>query len=444
MLFRLPRLVWLPLLLAHALALAWAGRTRTWYFPDTDRYQQAARNLLAHGQLYARPWPARPPEGRAVQEFTIRPPGYPLVLAALGSGGARPVGVLLLQNALSLFNLWLVLGWWGRRFRPSPRQWALALGLALLWPAQLIYASAVMSEIGLQSIVLLLVVLAARFLKHGRSRHFAGVGLALVAAFMLKPVFFPLAGGLAGAGMALAWYRRQPRLAVLGLLPALLALAYMGWNYRRTGDFHFSSISTINLLTYNAAGVVRQTAGPAAEGRWLDAALAAADAQPSFAARQHLMQARAWAVLRAHPAACLGQQAQGMAAFFLDPGRFDISQFLRLPPPPGGGLLAQARAGHLAAAVLRLPWGLLLGLAAVALLNAARLGLAVRGFRRLGQAGNDLKTARWLALGLLLYVAALTGPLGAARFLVPVGPLLLGLALVGTGPAAAPAPKPVC
>ena len=133
-------------------------------------------------------------------------------------------------------------------------------------------------------------------------------------------------------------------------------------------------------------------------------------------------------MLRAHPLACLGQQAQGMAAFFLDPGRFDVSQFLRLPPPSGGGLLAQVRAGHLAAALLRLPWGLLLGLAALALLNAARLGLAVRGFGRLGQADSGLKTARWLALGLLLYVAVLTGPLGAARFLVPVWPLLLALA----------------
>ena len=437
---RLPRLVWLPLLLAHALALAWAGRTRTWYFPDTDRYQQAARNLLAHGQLYARPWPAQPPQGKAVQEFTIRPPGYPLVLAALGGSGARPWVVLLLQNALSLANLCLVLGWWGRRFRPGPRQWALALALALTWPAQLIYASAVMSEVLLQSLVLAMTVLAWRFWQHGRSRDFAGVGLALGAAFMLKPVFFPLAGVLAGAGLALAWHRRRPRLALLGLLPALLALAYMGRNYERTGDFHFSSISTINLLTYNAAGVVRQTAGPVAESRWLDAALAQADAQPTFAARQRLMQAQAWAVLRAHPAACLGQQAQGMVAFFLDPGRFDVSQFLRLPPPPGGGLLAQVRAGHLAAALRRLPWGLLLGLAALALLNAARLGLAVRGFGRLGQAGGALKTARWLALGLLLYVAVLTGPLGAARFLVPVWPLLLGLALVGM----MPAPKPAC
>ena len=51
-----------------------------------------------------------------------------------------------------------------------------------------------------------------------------------------------------------------------------------------------------------------------------------------------------------------------------------------------------------------------------------------------------MKTARWLALGLLLYVAMLTGPLGAARFLVPVWPLLLALALVGMTPVA----KPTC
>ncbi len=38
---------------------------------------------------------------------------------------------------------------------------------------------------------------------------------------------------------------------------------------QRTGYFHFSSIAEINLLHYNAAGVVRQLDGPAAEEKWV-------------------------------------------------------------------------------------------------------------------------------------------------------------------------------
>ena len=87
--------------------------------------------------------------------------------------------------------------------------------------------------------------------------------------------------------------------------------------------------------------------------------------------------------------------------------------------------------GGLMRAVGRLPLAMLTLLGAVLLANAMRLRLAVRGFRRLKKDGQSLRYGRWVAVGLLLYVALLTGPLGAARFLVPVWPLLLGLALAG-------------
>ena len=94
-------------------------------------------------------------------------------------------------------------------------------------------------------------------------------------------------------------------------------------------------------------------------------------------------------------------------------------------------MLAQVRAGTLLRAVTNLPLPLLGGLAIVLLANIVRLVLAVRGFGRLSTSGPMLRYGRWVAVGLLLYVAVLTGPLGAARFLMPVWPLLLGLALVG-------------
>jgi hypothetical protein len=123
-----------------------------------------------------------------------------------------------------------------------------------------------------------------------------------------------------------------------------------------------------------------------------------------------------------------------MGAFFLDPGRFDISQFGKLAPLPGGGMLGQVRSAGLPGlgqALQRLPWGLLTILGMVGALNAARLVLAVRGFWVARKGPPSIRMGRWGLAGLILYVAFLTGPLGAARFLVPVWPLLLMLALLG-------------
>ncbi|MVN78405.1 hypothetical protein GO988_18905 [Hymenobacter sp. HMF4947] len=437
-LWRLPAAVWLALLLAHALAGTYALRTGRYTFPDSGRYRQVAQNLGQHGQLYARPLPPYPPTGQDVQEFTIRPPGYPLLVLAVGA----PVGILLLQNLLSLGALAVVLrGWAAARARPpSSPEWAVALALALSFPAQLIYANVVMSEIPLQAVLLGGVGLAAAFARTGRARYLAGVATALVAAWLLKPVLAPFTLVFLGISSWLAWQRRRPILALFGALPLLLALAYMGWNAQRTGYFHFSSIAEINLLHYNAAGVLRQAQGPAAEATWVARTLRAANAAPTFAARQRLIDAAAGAVLRRYPLLYAGQHALGMATFFLDPGRFDASVFLG--QTQAAGLLNQLRGGGAAGllgALAQQPWGLLALLLITAVANVLRLALAVRGLRTASAhaptspdwLGFATPAGRWVAAGLLLYLAVLTGPLGAARFLVPGWPLLLALALRG-------------
>lgn len=428
---RVPGWVWMVLGLVHVLAMAWSMHSGRWHFPDSERYRQAATNLVQHGQLYARVWPADAPRGQEVQEFTIRPPGYPTILAALGSAAANPWLVLLLQNALSLLTLGTVLHWWAHWARPLPKHWFGALALILTFPAQLIYANAVMSEEFLQVLLLALTAAAVAFYQTGQLRYWMAVAGAVTLALLLKPVCCLMAVGVGVGGLVFGWRRRQPWVLVVGLLPLLVTGAYMAWNQQRTGYFHFSSITEINLLHYNAAGVVRQVQGQVAEDAWLAHILSLAKEQDSFAARQRLIQQEAEAVLWAHPWVYTRQHVQGMATFFLDPGRFDISEFLGLAPMTGGGLLAQVRAGGLWRAVGRLPLGLLTALLGILLANIARLVLAVRGFRRLGRVTMPWRAGRWVAAGVLTYLALLTGPLGAARFLMPAWPLLLGLALMG-------------
>ncbi len=433
---RVPKWAWAVLVLAHVLALGWALRTQGWKFPDSDRYQQAADNLRDHGVLYARPWPTAAPTGKDVQEFTIRPPGYPVVVILLGGLATRPVALLLLQNMLSLLNIGVVLRWWGQRTRSSRGQWGGGLLLALSFPGQLIYANALMSELLLQTAVLVMAGMALLLIATRRARFLVGICVAVALALLIKPVFYPLAGLVAAAGGWLAWRWRRPLLGVVGVAPALVVVLYMGWNLQRTGLFHFSSIAEINLLHYNAAGVVRALDGAEAEERWVASVLRAADAQPSFGQRQAIIQQMAARVLWTHPLVYARQHLQGMAALFVDPGRFDISEFLKLEPPKNGGFLAQIRAGGFGWALGQLPVALLVGLIGIALANVVRLGLAVRGFRQLKSSGPTLCAGRWVLVGLILYVAVLTGPLGAARFLVPVWPLLLALALVGWRPLA--------
>lgn len=428
-----PSWVWQVLLAAHFVALAWSLCTGSWIFPDSDRYQQAAENLHVHKVLYARPWPGTVPRGKQVQEFTIRPPGYPLALMAL-RGHQIPVYVLLAQNILSLIVLLAILRWWAARYRPKTKEWVKVLVLIFSFPAQFIYANALMSEILMQGLLVATVGFALLYLAAKSERFSWGSCVSLSMGLLVKPVLFPLAAVAAIAAAIQAWRHRRVSLLLVGLLPAAVTWSYMHWNEQRTGYFHFSSIAEINMLHYNAAGVVRQTRGAQAEEAWVMGVLREADGQPTFAARQKLIETKSVAILIAHPFVYATQHLVGMGTFFLDPGRFDISQFFHVTAPVGGGLLNQIRSRGLVQALGSLPLDMLGLLGVIAFANVARLYLAVRGFRVLGRESTTWRKGRWVVAGTILYVAFLTGPLGAARFMVPVWPLLLSLALAGMRP----------
>lgn len=428
---RVPWWVWLGLGLLHALALGWQLYHRQPLFPDSDRYLEAARNLSKAGVLYARPLTEQPLHPA---EYSIRPPGYPVFLLVTGAPAqALPWLALGLQNLLSLLNLGLALRWLARRASgvKSTWQWGVVLVLTAAMPAQYIYANVLMSETLLQTAVVGLWLSLEAFLSGlRRGRYLAGAAAAAALALLLKPVFFPFALVLLGVGGWAAWQQRRLRLALLGAVPLAVALLWMARNEARTGYFHFSSIAEINLLHYNVRGVLQATEGLPAADAFVDTTEAAVGRQLGFRQGQLLLRRRSLAKLRQYPGTYAAQHVRGMANLLLDPGRFDVVYFLGLPQKAGTGLLQQANQGGypaVLAAVRRLPLALLGGLLLVAAGNLLRLALLLRFACSPGypQAG------RLVLLGLVGYIALLTGPLGAARFAVPVLPLLLAGAGAG-------------
>ncbi|MDU0372598.1 hypothetical protein ACFPAF_19510 [Hymenobacter endophyticus] len=427
---RIPRWVLAGLVALHVLALGWQLHTRQPFFPDSDRYVQAARNLRDAGLLYALPLHEEPLQ---LQEYTIRPPGYPVFLLLTGGAGtAFPGLTLLLQNALSLLNLWLTLRWLARSTGGlHPWQWGAVLLLAVLAPAQFIYANVLMSETLLQTAVVVLWLSITKLLAgQWQRRTLSRTAVAAALALLIKPVFWPFAAVFLGIGVVLGWRRRRISLVAISVLPLLAASLWMARNQRQTGYFHFSSISEINLLRYNARGVLQAAQGSAAAEQFVRATLAAAERQPGFAAQQQYVQQHALAVLVQHPGTLVGQELRGVLTFFLDPGRFDVVHFLRLPQTAGSGLLQLLNQRSYAVALgylQSLPLGLLAGLLLLLSANVARLFLVLKfSFN-----SRYPWAVRLGLVSLVLYVALLTGPLGAARFTVPVLPLLLAAAGAG-------------
>ncbi|QDA59606.1 hypothetical protein [Hymenobacter jejuensis] len=421
-----PRWFWLALGVLHGAFFLYQVYNQYYIFPDTDRYLTAATNLRQAGELYALPLS----EPRHPQEYTIRPPGYPLFLLALGgTSEGFPWVVLLVQNLLSFFNLSLI-ALCLRRHQPKPWNWGALLALIATYPAQFIYANVLMSELLLQTCVVVLWYCAWAYSERQKPHYLLGAALALTAAMLTKPVFYPFCGVFLFISAVVAWRMRRLVLLACGLLPLLAALLFQGWNYQRTGYFHFSSIAEINLLRYNVRGVLQQTEGVDSAERFVREVVMKANELPSFAAQQRYITAQSWSVLARYPLVAVRLHMQGTLNCFLDPGRFDWVHFLGLSSQSDAGLLAKLHAKGYAAIwqyARQMPVALLVAFLVIAIANGLRLVLLGRFLLSRSYAWP----LRLVVAVLVFYVVFLTGPLGAARFLVPVFPLIALSATLG-------------
>ncbi|GAB4418524.1 MAG: hypothetical protein OHK0039_30050 [Bacteroidia bacterium] len=418
---------WGLVVLLHLLAAAWQYRAGGWYLVDSHEYVWAARNLLSEGRLYS----ADPAAPFRADHLTKRPPVYPLLLMLtyLPTGSALLVG--LLQTVLGLVSLALsrriLLRW-----SPSARVQRLWWVLAVVYPAQYLYAQWLMSELLLQALLLGLCWLLLE--SSQRVRAYAGAALLLVLAFLTKPVMYLFVLPFAALGGWWAWRRRDARYLLPALLPLLAVLLYGSWNAQRTGWFHISSIQNLSLLQYSTYHFLLHTQGPEAALRLTDEIWYAALGSEDFASGQRLIQSRCTAILLSEPLVYAGFHAKGMINFFLDPGRFDLYAFfqLQLPGEGGPGLTAAfAEAGYAGVwqYLRRQPLHLLALLGLLFALNVFKL----TGLLRFVLLRRVPPEARLLVVLLIGYLAVLTGPSGASRFMVPVFPLLVVAAAWGWG-----------
>jgi hypothetical protein len=150
-----------------------------------------------------------------------------------------------------------------------------------------------------------------------------------------------------------------------------------------------------------------------------DAVLAAI---PDYADRQRQTAEAAREAILARAPAYAAVHLQGTAAFVLDPGRFDLALFFDLPVGSSGGMDAASRgAGPLARFLTGQPWPLALLLAALTLWNAA-VAVAFLAWVWRGPAAPEVRVWAFVLAG---YLAAVTGPVGSARYRLAVVPLVL-------------------
>lgn len=187
---------------------------------------------------------------------TVRTPGYPLFLAAFLAAGLGYSGAIAAQHVLWTF---VVAGitWWSFRLTRSTTVAVVAGTIAAIDLPALQATNAILTETWATVFVSLAAWQAYRSAKSGAIVDAVIAGLFAGVAALVRPVAILLGVPLALA-IVLAGARafRMRAAAVLVISSLAIPAAWTARNYVQTGVATFSSISSLDLLLYRAAGTL--------------------------------------------------------------------------------------------------------------------------------------------------------------------------------------------
>jgi len=402
------------------------------YMGDSYEYIYEALNIKSRFFFYS---------GNAVlpidaEYMTQRQPGYPLFLLLVYLFTTNNWLVLVLQNLLSMLNIYYCRSLIQKIGYEKRHDWLLLL-LVIGYPSQFINANTIDPDILLQSFTLLYAGSYIRLLQSKDIRFAVHLSVALIAGFMVKPVLYPFAIVHVALVLipAIAWKIKMQRPLLLALIPILAVLLYNYSNYTRTGKFHFSSNQAFNAVYY-FNNYYSSRYGVAYADSFLSAERQLIAEQPSFPDRYDLANAEGKRLLRANMLPYTWFHLRRSARIFIEPGKAEIDLFSGkltygqlYSKQPAGFYVTLKKDGIKGLGNYIRTNATLPLIALILLLNCLRtIGLLL--FLR---CRNVALPVRIFIFTLLAYFAIAAGPIANTRYFLPVSLLSIGCAAIGAG-----------
>ena len=388
---------------------------------DSAEYLQCAQNA-SNGQGFQS---NKDGETFSEEAVTRRPPGYPAIILAMGQSKNSTMGIQVILSLSTIGLCILAL----RRFTKGRMPINFLLTGFILTPSQVIYATSIMSEIPFQFFLTLGIVSAIFFFQDRSIKWIFISALAISIGFTIKPVLYPLAILFSIAGLAYAFWKKNFRIVPTILIPVACVFALASWNYARTQVFEVSSIQTTNLFDVNMKLVLYQAQGEERGDQIIDSLETEADKIKDYGARQQFRSQQSRKIFFEYPHIAIYQYAKGILLFFVDPGRFDFITYAGIENKQGlMNAFAAQDSGAIKKILSSMPLWLWGALIIVFLFNIVKIACFAK-FLIMGKEGRPIKILLFCGIA---YIALASGPLGVSRYALPVVPLILIGASLGS------------
>ncbi|MCX6163822.1 MAG: glycosyltransferase family 39 protein [Ignavibacteriae bacterium] len=386
---------------------------------DSYEYLQQALNIKNYTSLYCLDFN----QPINMHFFTKRPPLYGLFILIFKTVFNSNFSVLLVQNILSFLNIIGLIKLLDK-FNFSFDFKKLILALLICLPVQFIYANMIMSEILLQTLLFWSFYFFLLYLETNRINYIFLYNTFLALAVLTKPVlvYFWIPNLLLLAYMFFG--RRKPLIIISGLIMPLAIFSLSLYNYYTTGSFHYSSSKHINLVGYNSAFLFVKVYGEEEGIKRNIEVRKHLDSIKEFPKLINEEEKIGYGIIMNHKYEYMKFYIGGMLNFFMDPGRFDLNNFLGIIEGNNTGLLYTfTKEGYpgVFKFILKEPIYVVIYISLMILINVILL-ISLIGFLFVKRIKTELKVYVFV---LIFYLCFFSGPLGTMRYKVHILPLLI-------------------
>jgi hypothetical protein len=314
----------ISLFVAHIVFFLIALHYKKIYNGDSAEYINMALNIKEHFWFYA----GNPSLPVVPEYLTLRPPGYPFFLLLVYLFTINNWIVLVLQNLLSIFNIYYLRDTIRKAGYSRKHDWIL-MAFVILFPSQFINANIIAPDILLQTCVLVYFRHFILLITTKQWRQGYWMSLALIAGFLVKPVLYPFAllHCLLMLGLTVRLKPGLLRPFFAALLPLGALFLYGLWNYERTGKLHFSSTQSFNAIFYYYTFLSAKE-GKDSAGHFLQNERDKMAAIPNFSDRYDYANQRGFQLLKSTPVEYMRFHLTKSTLLLIAPGKGEFDMFI--------------------------------------------------------------------------------------------------------------------
>jgi hypothetical protein len=389
------------------------------FMADSYEYLQQAFNIKNYASFYCLDFN----QPLNIHFFTKRPPLYGIFILVFKIIYDSNFSVLFVQNILSFLNIVGIIKLLNNyHFTFDIKKTMIAVLIFL--PVQFIYNNMIMSEILIQTFLFWSFYYFCLFIEKNKLSYIFICNVFLACAVLTKPVLLYFWIPNLILLIYLLWKRRKAAILLSGLIMPLVIFLLSYYNYHTTGSFHYSSIRQMNLVGYNSAFLLVNVYGEEEGQKRMAEIRKYLSSVEDFSKLQKEEDRIGYELIMNHKYEYIKYHLKGIVNFFLDPGRFDLNNFLGIKEGNNTGLLyVFTKEGYsgIFKFILQQPYYIVLYIFMILLVNIILI-ISMIYFVFVKGVKKELKIFLFM---LILYLSFFSGPLGTMRYKIHIIPLML-------------------